>query len=63
MIYEYVAYNSNGEVVKGKLSAVNDQGASELLDYAGYRAITLKQYRPFFSAESIGLELYKVQPS
>jgi len=51
MIYQYVAYNTKGEVVKGKLTADGDQAANDLLDYAGYNAITLKAYTPFFTSE------------
>lgn len=63
MIYQYVAYNIRGEVVKGRLAAANDQGASELLDYAGYRAISLKPYTPFFSIDSLSSQLFTVKPT
>jgi type IV pilus assembly protein PilC len=63
MIYQYVAYNAKGEVVKGRLTAASDQGASELLDYAGYRAISLKPYTPFFSMDSLSSLLYAVKPT
>jgi type IV pilus assembly protein PilC len=63
MIYQYVAYNTSGEVVKGKLSAGSDQGASDLLDYAGYKAISLKPYTPFFSMDSLSSQLYAVKPT
>ncbi|MBN2240901.1 MAG: type II secretion system F family protein [Dehalococcoidales bacterium] len=63
MIYQYVAYNNQGEVVKGKLSAINDQGANELLDYAGYRTISLKAYTPFFSTDSAFFQVSKTKPT
>ena len=63
MLYQYVAYNTKGEVVKGKLSAENDQAANELLDYAGYKAITLKQYTPFLTMDSLNSQLYQVKPT
>lgn len=62
MIYQYVAYNTKGEVVKGRLSAAHDQGASDLLDYAGYKAISLKPYTPFFTMDSLASLLYSVKP-
>lgn len=62
MIYQYVAYNIKGEVVKGKLTAANDQGANELLEYAGYKAISLRPYTPFFSADFLVSQLYQVKP-
>jgi len=43
MVYQYVAYNQAGEVIKGKLAASTEDGAVELLDYAGYRVINLKE--------------------
>ena len=49
MAYQYVAYNTKGEVVKGKLSATNDEAATELLTYVGYQVINLKPYVPFFN--------------
>ncbi|MBA7630830.1 putative type II secretion system protein F [subsurface metagenome] len=49
MAYQYVAYNTKGEVVKGKLSAATEEAATELLGYAGYRTVSLKPYVPFFN--------------
>jgi len=63
MDYQYVAYNVKGEVVKGKLSAMNDQAANELLDYAGYKAISLKPYTPFFSSDTLVSQLYQIKPA
>ena len=63
MIYEYVAYNTKGEVVKGKLTADGDAAANDLLEYAGYNAITLKQYTPFFSADFLTDQFSQVKPS
>jgi type IV pilus assembly protein PilC len=63
MIYEYVAYNTKGEVVKGKLTADGDAAANDLLEYAGYNAITLKQYTPFFSAGFLTDQFSQVKPS
>ncbi len=63
MIYQYVAYNSKGEVVKGKLTADNDQAANELLDYAGFKAINLKPYTPFFTMGSLSSQFTQVKPT
>ncbi len=43
MVYRYVAYNQNGRVIKGKLTATTEASAIEQLDYAGYQVISLKQ--------------------
>jgi type IV pilus assembly protein PilC len=63
MIYQYVAYNAKGEVVKGKLTADGDQAANDLLDYAGYNAITLKPYSPFFTADFLTDQFSQVKPA
>jgi len=61
MAYQYIAYNTKGEVVKGKLSAASDEAATELLNYAGYQVINLKPYIPFFDPEKLYSSLYQVK--
>ena len=63
MVYQYVAYNESGEIVKGKLSAISDEAATELLNYAGYRAINLKPYIPFFNLDKLTEGLFQVKPT
>ncbi|MFC2035964.1 type II secretion system F family protein [Chloroflexota bacterium] len=65
MAYQYVAYNTKGEVVKGKLSAASEEAATELLSYAGYKTISLKLYVPFFNMEKLSASLFpvKVKPT
>ncbi|MFC1988390.1 type II secretion system F family protein [Chloroflexota bacterium] len=63
MAYQYVAYNTKGEVVKGRLSAVTDEAATELLTYAGYQVINLKPYVPFFNLDKLSTVLYQVKTS
>jgi len=53
MVFQYVAYNEKGEVVKGRLPALNEEAATDLLGYAGYQAISLKPYIPFFNTEKL----------
>ena len=45
MVYQYLAYNENGQIVKGKLAASTEEVATELLSYAGYRAVSLKPFQ------------------
>lgn len=52
MVYAYVAYNENREVVKGQLEAKNQEHATELLDFAGYQLINLRELAGFPSRES-----------
>jgi len=62
MVYQYVAYNENGDVVRGKLPASNEEAATDLLGYAGYRAISLKPYAPFLNLEKLATRLFRVKP-
>jgi type IV pilus assembly protein PilC len=61
MVYQYVAYNEKGEVVKGKLPAADEDAATDLLSYAGYRAISLKPYIPFLNLEKISASFFRVK--
>lgn len=63
MTFKYVAYNANGEVVKGKLATTSEENANELLDYVGYRIITLQPYVPFFSLDKLISNLFPVKPA
>ncbi len=63
MAYQYVAYNTKGEVVKGKLSAASDEAATELLGYAGYQTVSLKAYVPFFNLDKLTEGLSQVKPT
>jgi len=63
MTYKYIAYNENGEMVKGKLEAANEETATNLLSYAGYRTINLKQSVPFLSSDWLSSQLYRVKPT
>ena len=63
MAYQYVAYNTKGEMVKGKLQAANDKAATELLSIAGYQVINLKLLVPFFDLDKWADSLYQVKPT
>lgn len=63
MVYQYVAYTENGELVKGRLSAASEEAATELLDYAGYRTISLKLRIPFFNLDKLSANLFPVKPA
>ncbi len=63
MVYQYVAYNTSGQVVKGKVSAASDEAATELLGFAGYQPISLKVYIPFFNMDKLTDSLYSVKPT
>ena len=42
IVYRYVAYDKNGQVAKGKLSATSEAAATELLGYSGYQIVNLR---------------------
>ena len=63
MVYQYVAYNENGEIVKGKLSATSEETATELLGYAGYQAVNLKPLTPFISLDKLLASLSRPRPA
>ncbi len=53
MVYQYIACNEQGEIVKGKLSAASEEAVNDILNYAGYRLINLKPHIPFLSMERL----------
>jgi len=63
MVYAYVAYNENKEIVKGKLEAKNEEQATNLLNYAGYQLIHLKAMAMFPTLDKLMLRLSPVKPT
>jgi len=62
VVYQYIAYRENGNIVKGKLNASNEETAIHLLDYAGYRVISLRVFAPLFSSAKINERFIKIKP-
>lgn len=62
MDYTYLAYTKDKKLVKGKLSATNDEAATKLLSYGGYQVLTLKPHVPFFNMEKISSFFTSVKP-
>ena len=62
MVYQYVACNENGVMVKGRLSAQSEEAVANLLGYAGYRLINLKPHTPFLSSDRLALSFFQVKP-
>ncbi|MDO8577704.1 MAG: type II secretion system F family protein [Dehalococcoidales bacterium] len=63
MVYKYIAYNGSGKLVKGKLSAADEESANEALTFAGFRTISLKKYVPFLSLDKSGDSFFQVKPT
>ncbi len=63
MVYKYIAYSGSGKLVKGTLSAADEEAANEALTFAGFRTISLKKYVPFLSADKLGESFFHVKPT
>ncbi|MDO8568257.1 MAG: type II secretion system F family protein [Dehalococcoidales bacterium] len=61
MVYVYVAYKENGEIVKGKLAAASEEAATKLLGFAGYRVVNLKPFTSFISLDRLARYFYQVK--
>jgi type IV pilus assembly protein PilC len=53
MDYQYIAYTADKRLVRGKLSATNEEAATSLLSYGGYQVVSLKVVTPFFNTERL----------
>lgn len=63
MNYHYVACSENNRIVKGKLSAPNEEAAAGMLAYSGYRVLSLKEAIPFFTAGKLGARFSAIKPT
>ncbi len=63
MVYQYIVYNEDGKVVKGKLSVTSEEAATNLLSYAGYHVISLKPVNWFLSLDRLSACLFPVKPA
>ena len=62
MVYQYIACSPQGEVIKGRLNAANEEAVNDMMGYAGYRLINLKPYIPFLSVERLKQSMFKIKP-
>jgi type IV pilus assembly protein PilC len=53
MDFAYTAYTEDKTLVQGKVSATNEEAATDLLGYGGYRVVTLKKVTPLFNKEKL----------
>ena len=63
IVYSYIAYNENKEIVRGKLAARNEDHATEILGYAGYQIVNLKKTTTAPSLDKYFQTLTKVKPT
>jgi type IV pilus assembly protein PilC len=62
MEFKYVAYTEDKRLVKGKLSATNEEAALNLLSYGGYQTVSLKEVVPFFNIQKLAARFTRVKP-
>jgi type IV pilus assembly protein PilC len=62
MDFNYVAYaEEDKKVINGKVSATNEEAATELLSYGGYRVLSLKLIRPWFDKERLQASFSRIK--
>ncbi len=63
MVYQYVAHNINGDVVKGRLSVTSEEAALDLLSCSGYQVVSLKPLNQFLKMDNLLTRLLPVKPT
>lgn len=63
MDFAYTAYTEDKKLVKGKVSSISEEAATELLGYGGYRVINLKKVVPLFDKEKLLARFSQIKPS
>jgi len=62
MDFAYTAYTEDKRMVKGKVSAVTEEAAAELLGYGGYNVVSLKATLPALNAQKLLARFSSVKP-
>ncbi len=63
MVFQYIAYDQNGDISRGRLSASSEAAASEMLGHSGYRVVTIKQAGRPLSLGSLTERLSRTRPT
>jgi len=63
MDYHYIACSEDNRIVKGKLSAPDEEAAADMLTYSGYRVLSLKETIPFFTGEKLTARFSTINPT
>jgi type IV pilus assembly protein PilC len=53
MDFAYTAYTEDRRLVKGRVSAISEEAANELLSYGGYKVVSLKAAIPLLNKEKL----------
>jgi type IV pilus assembly protein PilC len=62
MDFQYIAYTADKKLVRGKLSATNEEAAANLLSYGGYQVVSLRTITPFFNIVSLTARFSRLKP-
>ncbi|MFO7997115.1 MAG: type II secretion system F family protein [Dehalococcoidia bacterium] len=63
MDFAYVAYTEDRRLVRGKVSASNEETANDLLAYGGYRVVSLKSATPLIDKEKLLARFHRIKPA
>jgi len=63
MDFAYTAYTEDKRVVKGRVSAINEEAANELLGYGGFRVVRLKAVFPLLNKEKLLARFSQIKPT
>jgi len=62
MDFAYTAYTEDKKLVKGKVSALSEEAATDLLGYGGYRVVSLKASVPLIDREKLMSRFTRIKP-
>ena len=62
MEFSYIAYSKDKKLVKGRLSATNEEAAANLLNYGGYQILRVRPYVPFVNLGRLSALFTTVNP-
>jgi len=62
MDFEYLAYTKERQLLKGKISAVSEEGAINALNYSDLRVVSLKTVTPFFNFGRLTAAFTTIKP-
>jgi len=62
MVYQYIAFNEDGNIVKGQASGESEDAVTELLSYGGYRVVSLQPQAQVLSLDKLLTFFSRVKP-
>jgi len=63
MVYQYLAYDKNGDLSTGSLAAASEASATELLGYSGFQVVNLKPVRRALDLEKLKARFDRTRPT